>query len=107
MCPPTLHDRRSFDLTYLAILEKLALAGANPQATIMVRHDVVSESLSAVSIILKFIFQEYPLEAGSLLRALKCHVPELDVSQKRKRDELEMDHPENRAKRAMIHFLES
>jgi hypothetical protein len=64
-------------------MEKLALAGASPQATITAKQDGVSESLSAVNIILKFIVPKYPLEAGSLLRALKCHVPELNVSQKR------------------------
>jgi hypothetical protein len=88
-------------------MKKLALAGASPPATIMVLHGVVSESLSAVNIILKFIAPKYPLEAGSVLRALKCHVPELDVSRKGHRDEVEMDYAENQARRAMIHFLES
>lgn len=101
------HDRTIVDLTCLAIMEKLALAGASPQATITTEQNRVSESLSAIKIILKFIAPIYPLEAGSVLRALKWHVPELSVSQKRHRDEVELDHPENRAKRAMIHFLES
>ncbi|PMD21752.1 hypothetical protein NA56DRAFT_748726 [Hyaloscypha hepaticicola] len=100
-------DHATVDLAYLAIMKKLALAGASPPATIMVLHGVVSESLSAVNIILKFIAPKYPLEAGSVLRALKCHVPELDVSRKGHRDEVEMDYAENQARRAMIHFLES
>jgi hypothetical protein len=90
----------------VAIMEKLVLAGANPQTALMVKECGVNYRLSAVSIIKMHLLENYPSEGASLLRALKCPVPKKNANGKRHRDEGDMDSAESPAKRALLQFLE-
>jgi hypothetical protein len=87
-------------------MEKLVLAGANPQTALMVKECGVNHGQSIVSIIKTRLFKKYPSEVASLLRALKCPVPKANGNGERHRDERDMDSAESPAKRALLQFLE-
>ena len=101
------YDLRTFELTYVAIMEKLVLTGANPHTVLNVRDRDQISSLSAVRIVETFLLPKYPLEAASLLRALKYAMSKSNANGKRHRDEAEMDHTESRAKRVQVHYTGS
>jgi hypothetical protein len=89
---------------YAAIMEKLILAGADPET--MIVNEYYGQSYSAVNII-KTCLPNYPLESASLLQALQRTMQKSNPNGKRQRDEAEMDHAESLAKRVQIHSTTS
>jgi hypothetical protein len=94
------YDLGTLDQRYVEIMEKLVLAGADPQA-VLIHQANDSSSRNAISIVETSLLPKYPSEAGSLLRALKCAMSKSTANGKRPRDEVDV--AENQAKRAQVH----
>jgi hypothetical protein len=85
---------------YVAIIEKLILAGADPET--MIVDEYSGQSHSAMNII-KTCLPNHPLESASLLQALQRAMQKSNPNGKRQRYEADMDHAESLAKRVQVH----
>jgi hypothetical protein len=94
------HDVESYKMTYVAIIEKLVVAGANTET--MFVDEYSGQSHSAMYII-KTCLSHHPLESASLLQALQHAMQKSNRNGKRQRDEADMDHAESLAKRVQVH----
>jgi hypothetical protein len=94
----------SYRLMYAAIMEKLILAGADPET--MIVDEYSGQSQSAMNII-KTCLPNHPLESASLLQALQRAMQKSNPNGKRQRDEADMDHAESLAKRVHVQFTAS
>lgn len=103
--PYSTYDLMTLELTYMAIMEKLVLAGANPHAVTGGQYK--STSLSAMDIVETILLPKYRSEAASLLQVLKCAMSKSNANGKRHRDEAEVDHEESRAKRFQVQSIGS
>jgi hypothetical protein len=93
----------SYRLMYAAIMEKLILAGADPET--MIVDEYSGQSQSAMNI--KTYLPNHPLESASLLQALQRAMQKSNPNGKRQRDEADMDHAESLAKRVHVQFTAS
>lgn len=98
-------DFESYQLMYAATVEKLILAGADPETMIVDRY--YGQSHSAVNIIKTCLLPKYRLESASLLQALQRTMQKSNPNGKRQRDEAEMDHADSLAKRVQVHSTAS
>jgi hypothetical protein len=98
------YDVESYKPMYAAFMEKLILAGADPET--MIVDEYSGQSHSAMDII-KTWLPKYPLESASLLQALQRAMQKSNPNGKRQRDEEEMDHAESLAKRVQVHSTAS
>jgi hypothetical protein len=89
----------SYELMYAAIMEKLILAGADPET--MIVDEYSGQSQSPMNII-KTCLPNHPLESASLLQALQRAMQKSNPNGKRQRDEADMDHSESLAKRVYV-----